>query len=225
MPTIIQTDVSILKRLVRGLPRPQRLLDQLQAPSEEWADNPSAVLAYTIEQARVEGSGTRPPPEKTGTPGLKKAFVHALAALVRDALREEGGDPAFQAMVLRHQDTAVREFASLSASAEADRRAVRNVVNKFAHPAKQQRCTDPHLRETMARLHGAASHHDWALLAETAALLRTSSTQTASVTETPPLAETDTQAWAANLLALDSLPRLQRKSAVAHGRWRIPPQS
>src|SRR5690606_13545270 len=82
-------------------------------------------------------------------------------------------------------------FASLASGAEADRREVRKVVNKFAHPAKQQRCVNERLRETMARLHGAATHQKWALLAETAAGMAT-------------------QSWAAELRDLDSLSRLQR---------------
>lgn len=81
--------------------------------------NTTTVLALSIEQGRLAvDQGKRP----GAAPA--QAFVEALARMVHEAMRPATGDPVFQAMVLRHQATQVREYASLSARAEQDRRQV-----------------------------------------------------------------------------------------------------
>ncbi|MFX7878834.1 hypothetical protein ABTK13_21430, partial [Acinetobacter baumannii] len=70
---------------------------------------------------------------------LKHLFVESLARMVREAMRPDTGDPAFQAMVLRHRVAHVREYGSLSARAEQDRWLVLAPVNAVAHPNKPQR--------------------------------------------------------------------------------------
>ncbi|RYY64418.1 MAG: hypothetical protein EOO24_56265, partial [Comamonadaceae bacterium] len=55
---------------------------------------PEAALAFAIESARV---GAEP------LSAARALFLEALAALVRKSLDAAGGDPAFQALVLRAQ--------------------------------------------------------------------------------------------------------------------------
>lgn len=74
----------------------------------------------------------------TPDPALQTLFLDALARLIRDAMRPDPGDPAFQAMVLRHRMPHVREYASLSADAEQDRRRVRALINPYPHPDRHR---------------------------------------------------------------------------------------
>src|SRR3546814_9619600 len=80
---------------------------------------------------------------------LTLRFIQALARMICDAMHPEAGDPAFQAIVLRHRSIQVREYASLQAHADQDRRKVRTVVNAIAHPAKQQRIPPGRPRESL----------------------------------------------------------------------------
>ncbi len=121
--------------------------------------DPATALAIAIEQARVALSAGAAPP-----PASERLFVGALSQLIRHALRERGGDPAFQAMVLRHQSPLVREHASLSAHAQADRRAVRTAVDAFAHPGKRRGMPAGPLMDALGALHAAAAAEDWAAL-------------------------------------------------------------
>ncbi len=126
----------------------------------------SAILAFTIEQARravVRGAAA--------DAGLKRQFIEALARMIREAMREDFGDSGFQAMVLRHRTPSVREYASLSAQADQDRRSVHTVVNAIAHPGKQHRLAPGRQREEMSHLHRLASSASWSALSDAAGRL------------------------------------------------------
>jgi len=119
----------------------------------------STALAMAIERGReIVARGEVP------DPALEHVFLQALAALIHEAMRPESGDPAFQAMVLRHRHAHVREYASLSAHAARDRRRVHAGVNAIAHPAKRQRMPAGPEREALAQLHAAASCGRWSEL-------------------------------------------------------------
>lgn len=142
---------ALLQQTLRAVARRYRL----PALSEVREAGPSTTLATVIEQARlalVRG--------ETPDAAFQRLFVEALARLIQDAMRADAGDPVFQAMLLRHRVTHVREYASLSARAEQDRRPVLANVNALAHPHKQQ-------REEMARLHALASASSWSALHDT----------------------------------------------------------
>lgn len=124
--------------------------------------NPTTALAVTIEQARLSLANGEVP-----SAALKHLFIESLARMVRDAIRPDAGDPAFQAMVLRHRVPHVREYASLAARAEQDRRLVLAAVNAVAHPNKPQRHASGPQREAMTGLHAAASASSWAALHDT----------------------------------------------------------
>ena len=123
-------------------------------------------LAVAIDQARQALARATTPPAS-----VKQCFIDALAQLIHEAMRPDQGDPAIQAMVLRHQAPQVREYASLSAGAEADRRDVVAAVNAIAHPAKLERMPAGALRTVLARLQAAASAASWPALATAVAQL------------------------------------------------------
>ncbi|WP_233237876.1 3-deoxy-D-arabino-heptulosonate 7-phosphate synthase [Bordetella sp. LUAb4] len=127
--------------------------------------NPATELALIIEQARIATTQGHTP-----DPTLQDAFTDRLARLIQDAMRPMHGDFAFQAMVLRHRVPRVREYASLSAHAEQDRRAVLSSVNAIAHPGKQQRLPPGTLRDTLAQLQASAASASWSALADIARL-------------------------------------------------------
>jgi hypothetical protein len=120
---------------------------------------PAESIAMAIEQARLAVVHGKVPDVS-----LKRRFSDALAGMVREAIRPDAGDPAFQAMVLRHRVASVREYASLSARAEGDRRAVLAGVNAIAHPNRQQRIEPGSQREALAALHAAAASSSWSAL-------------------------------------------------------------
>lgn len=113
---------------------------------------PATTLAAVIEALREAMSGSLVPDM-----ALKRRFCEALAQMIRDAMRDDGDDPVFQAMALRHREALVREYASLAAHTERDRRLVMAGVNAIAHPGKQQRLPPGPQREALERLHTAAS--------------------------------------------------------------------
>ncbi|MFX1681917.1 3-deoxy-D-arabino-heptulosonate 7-phosphate synthase [Mitsuaria sp. CC2] len=117
------------------------------------ATGAATALAVAIERAREALAAGDTPQEE-----VQSVFLAALAQLLREAMR---GDPAFQAMALRHRSAVVREHASLSAHAERDRRAVRAAVNALAHPAKTQRRRPGPMRDALLALHAAATAGDW----------------------------------------------------------------
>src|SRR5690606_25590160 len=117
-----------LPLLLRSVPRRYRLPEH---PGE--GRDAAASISRAIEQARLAmEDGTTP------DPALQTLFLDALARLIRDAMRPDPGDPAFQAMVLRHRMPHVREYASLSADAEQDRRRVRALINPYPHPDRHR---------------------------------------------------------------------------------------
>src|SRR3546814_18059819 len=122
--------------------------------------DPATELAIVIEQARAAAAG-----EVAPDAALKRRFIQALARMICDAMHPESGDPAFQAIVLRHRSIQVREYASLQAHADQDRRKVSTVVNAIAHPAKQQRIPPGRPRESMAQLHRLADAASWSAAA------------------------------------------------------------
>lgn len=125
--------------------------------------NPAAALAIAIEQAR-EALVRAVAPDAAS----QRLFIGALARLIQDAMRAQRGDPVFQAMVLRHSAGQVREYASLSAHAGQDRRAVHAAVNAAAHPGKRQRTPPGPQREALAQLHAAASSASWPAVSDIA---------------------------------------------------------
>ncbi len=146
----------LLDAMLRTVPRRYRLPELDDACALPVDASPAMTLALVIERARAAL-------ERGEMPGaaLKDRFTNALARLVREAMRADGGDPVFQAMVLRHRTASVREYASLSARADQDRRAVRAAVNAVAHPGKQQRLGPGPQREALARLHAYAGAAAW----------------------------------------------------------------
>lgn len=120
---------------------------------------PAERVAIAIEQARLSLAHGKLPDGS-----LKRQFADALADMIREAIHPDSGDPVFQAMVLRHRAAPVREFASLSARAEGDRRAVLAAVNAVAHPNRQQRMAPGRQREALADLHASATASSWSSL-------------------------------------------------------------
>lgn len=124
-------------------------------------DSPSTTLAIVIERVREALDAGHSPGDE-----FKRIFLDALARLIDDAMQSDRGDPAFQATVLRHQSTIVREYASLAAQASQDQREVRAAVNAVAHPAKQQRMPEGERRDALASLHALAAAATWRSLAD-----------------------------------------------------------
>ncbi|AXF25731.1 3-deoxy-D-arabino-heptulosonate 7-phosphate synthase [Burkholderia pyrrocinia] len=147
---------ALFDEILRTVARRYRLppLDSVSSPAD--AANPATTLARVIEEAcRMLGDGQSPCAE------LRQRFIDALARMIRDAMDPRSGDPAFQASVLRHDAPSVREYASLSAHAEQDRRALHSAVNAIAHPAKLERSAQAWRRDGLARLHAAATAASW----------------------------------------------------------------
>ncbi|HUH61275.1 MAG TPA: 3-deoxy-D-arabino-heptulosonate 7-phosphate synthase [Candidimonas sp.] len=131
-------------------------LQALVAETQSDKASPATTLAIAIERARlIMVRGDVP------DAALQGLFTEALAQMIHEAMRAESGDPAFQAMVLRHRVAQVREYASLAAHVEQDRRLVQATVNAIAHPAKQARIQPGRQREALARLHAAAATASW----------------------------------------------------------------
>src|SRR5690606_15928489 len=62
----------------------------------------------------------------------------------------------------------VREFASLSAHSDQDRRTVRTTVDAIAHPGKLQQYRPGRQRQALAQLHALASSASWSELVDNA---------------------------------------------------------
>ena len=161
----------------------------------------SEVLALVIEQARavVEQGGV---PDEA----LRHLFLDALARMIREAMRVQQGDPAFQAMVLRHRAPQAREYASLSAHADRDQRQVRTGVAAVAHPAKLERSRPGPRREALVQLHALASAGSWSELAD----IGSSLLLMPEVSEDPSLTRR-----LKDLVQGDALERLQRLAVLA----------
>lgn len=138
---------------VRAAPRRHRLppLPSVGASAQD----PEAALAVAIEAAsRAQAAGATAP-QDMGT-----LFTRSLDALVRRALQEPGGDPAFQALVLRADDACVAEHVQLAPELPVDARAVRAIVDAVAHPGKL-RTADAALRARLEPLHALARAERW----------------------------------------------------------------
>ncbi|APA85102.1 3-deoxy-D-arabino-heptulosonate 7-phosphate synthase [Paraburkholderia sprentiae WSM5005] len=152
---------SLLAEILDAVARRYRLpaLAAVCAPAPQAS--PATVLALAIEQAR-EASARGQAPDAAS----QRFFIEALARMIREAMRDEAGDPVFQAMLLRHRSAVVREYASLAAHASVDRRLIYAAVNAIAHPAKQQRLLPGLQRDALARLHALALAEAWPELGE-----------------------------------------------------------
>ncbi|WP_240635887.1 hypothetical protein [Caldimonas tepidiphila] len=114
------------------------------------------ALAFAIEAARVARQQAAPAGAE-----VRQLFIAALAQLIGAALRPSGGDPAFQALVLRAQEAEVDEHVRLAAQAAADLRAVRLAIDAIAHPGKLHRMAPGAMREALSRLHALAAAGSW----------------------------------------------------------------
>ncbi|OZI23973.1 hypothetical protein CAL26_11245 [Bordetella genomosp. 9] len=151
-----------LARLLSEVPR-RYLLPPLPEGSPPGDADAGTVLARVLERVRATLSHGGTP-----TAALKAGFLNALARLIHEAMRERAGDPIFQAMVLRHRTPRVREYASLAAHAERDRREVRALVNGVAHPGKQARRSPGPVHDALGRLHALAEASAWGHLRQAA---------------------------------------------------------
>jgi hypothetical protein len=199
---------ALLDDTLRAVARRYRL-PAIAAVSERIHEaHPATALAVTIEQARLALANGEVPGA-----ALKHLFIESLARMVRDAIRPDAGDPAFQAMVLRHRVAHVREYASLAARADQDRRLVLAAVNAVAHPNKPQRHASGPQREAMTRLHAAASASSWAALHDTVRrLLAMPAISNEALTPAP--TEAPLQPALAQLLDSPALERLRRLEAL-----------
>lgn len=150
-------DSLLLAALARA-PRRYRLPPLPCTRADAAAAGPATALAFCIEAVRRAVADAAPPP----SPDVAALFQHSLAALVREALQPQRGDPVFQARLLQAQDPAVAEYVRLARDAAADRRAVRSGVDALAHPGKQRGMAAGPLREALSRLHALAEQGDWA---------------------------------------------------------------
>ncbi len=155
--------IPLLEETLRVVARRYRLPAMVATFPQMQKANPATGIAMAIEQARVAMVGGDVPNSV-----LKRHFLEALAHMIHDTMHPQYGDPAVQAMVLRHRAASVREYASLSAHADQDRRLIRASVNAIAHPAKQQRTLPGRQREALAQLHACASSGSWSELSDTA---------------------------------------------------------
>lgn len=152
----VQPAPLLLQDILRTVRRRYRLPAMPTASSRTQGDSPSATLAIVLEQIRVSLEAGDTPDD-----ALKYRFFDALDRLIREAMQPARGDTAFQAMVLRHQTAAVREYASLAAHANQDRREVHAAVNTIAHPAKLQRMPSGALHAALTRFQAFAIAEDW----------------------------------------------------------------
>ena len=119
-----------------------------------------AALAFALEAVRATQEHGSPAPAR-----MKDFFAHALAGLIRRALASEGGDPAFQALVLQAQSAEVRQHVRLAAQVANDRRAVRAATDAIGHPGKLRDLPAGETRDALARLHRLAADSAWTELA------------------------------------------------------------
>jgi len=157
---------SPLADILRAVVRRYRLPDTPELIAGQMRNGPAQALAVAVEQARLALARGEAPGEET-----KRRFLDALCRLIRDAMREQGGDPVFQAMVLRRRAARVREYASLAAHAQRDRRRMHAAVNAVAHPARRQSADAADLREALAGLRALAASGSWSALREAAGRL------------------------------------------------------
>ncbi|TWG88571.1 hypothetical protein L602_001100000030 [Cupriavidus gilardii J11] len=153
----------LLADILRTVPRRYRLPAFPAEPSAMQQADAATRVAVAIEQAREAFARGEPPGEAP-----KRLFVQALAQLIGEAMRPDGGDAALQAMVLRHRAAPVSEYAALGEHAGQDRRAVHGVVDAIGHRVGQHGMppgTDP---ERLRGLLACASSSSWSALYDTA---------------------------------------------------------
>lgn len=141
---------ALLREALRAAPRRFRLPPLPADAAAARSSGAATALAFAIEAED------------------RDVFLEALAALIRESLQPRGGDPEFQALLLRRQDPAAEEFARLAAQDKADRRAVRDAVQAIAHPARIQRMEDAASREAGTRLQAFLAGAQWAALRQAA---------------------------------------------------------
>lgn len=146
---------------MRAAPRRYRLPPLPADAGAARAAGVDTALAFAIEAAR---SG-KP------APALRDLFTESIATLILEALAPTGGDPAFQALVLRSRDAQVAEYVQLAAQADSDRRALRTSVDAIAHPGKLRAMPAGPRRDALARLHRLAAASAWTELREAAGQL------------------------------------------------------
>jgi len=153
---------AVVNEAVRQAPRRYRMPPlPADAPSSHDADT---ALAFAIEAARgAAEKGDPPPAEAFGV------FARSLGTLIRIALDEQAGDPAFRALVLHAHDAEVQEHVRLASTAHADRRQVRAAVDAIAHPGKLAALPPGAGRDALSHLHALAREGSWSALAEHAA--------------------------------------------------------
>ena len=156
-------------------PLPPAIADRLKLAARRFR---APALPHSLEEARDRGSATalataieraRQALAAGSAPGgdIRALFLDALARHIAEAMRPEHGDAAFQAMVLRQRSPAVREFASLNAHAERDRRQIRSGVNALAHPEKLRRQPPGQIRDALQRAQEASTAGDWSTVGDT----------------------------------------------------------
>ena len=154
LPHAIAQRLRLAVRRFRAPPLPDSL-------EEARGRGTATALATAIERARLAlAAGSAPGRD------IRALFLDALARHIAEAMRPEHGDAAFQAMVLRHRSPLVREFASLNAHAERDRRRIRSGLNALAHPEKLQRQPPGQIRDTLQRAQAASTAGDWSSVAD-----------------------------------------------------------
>ncbi|MBA2676087.1 MAG: hypothetical protein H0U68_20735, partial [Ramlibacter sp.] len=157
---------AVLHEALRAAPRRYRM-PPLPAGLDAAAAAPAdTALAFAIEAARTGQLRQSPP-----SPDIRALFTRSLEHLIHAALAADGGDPAFQAMVLRTSDPEVEAYVRLRKQAAADRRAVRALVNNLAHPARLRAVPTGPLHDALAQLHGFSVAEAWAEVADILGLL------------------------------------------------------
>ncbi|HLT98497.1 MAG TPA: 3-deoxy-D-arabino-heptulosonate 7-phosphate synthase [Burkholderiaceae bacterium] len=154
----------LLAKILSEVPRRYRL-DDLPEVSDGNGDplHCANQLAVVMEHARrALAEGQQPGPQ------LKQRFLHCLETLLRDAMQPEGGDPTFQALVLRHQSEVVQEYVALAVQQAQDTRRLHALLNAFAHPAKLARMP---VSEPRKRLEALQEHAAQARWSQTASLV------------------------------------------------------
>lgn len=154
---------AILLAALRNAPRRYRLPPLPASVEAARVAGVDTALAFAIEAAR---SG-KP------APAVRDLFTESIAALIVEALAPTGGDPAFQALVLRSREAQVAEYVQLAAQADSDQRALRTSVDAIAHPGKLRAMPAGPRRDALARLHKLATAGAWSDLREAAAQLST----------------------------------------------------
>ncbi|KWT94211.1 MULTISPECIES: hypothetical protein [unclassified Variovorax] len=194
----MQHPETLLLAAVRAAPRRFRM-PPLPADADAAASiGVDAALAFALEAARaVQEHGSTMPAR------VEDFFAHALAGLIRRAVASEGGDPAFQALVLQAQSVEVREHVRLTAQLASDRRAVRAITDAIGHPGKLRDMPAGATRDALARLRRLAAEDAWTELAAAIGQPLAQDINTTAGQQVPSLLE-----------GLRSSPALQR---LAHG--------